>query len=1019
MSDASPQEPGADEAEPTASSSPRKAAVARAKSAVDLAASAAANSDSEPEAGDAGPDESRTTYWGYTKSRMDDDPPVQFPGKAAGKEAPEAPPPAASAKRPVNNLSYWRARKVIFYKNGDPYFPGVEFRFKPTRDILSMESLLDKVSLRIDLPSGARYIFSTAGDRLTSLEQLEDGGSYVVSSYKIFKAAPYGKKKAGNFYSTPNSPEMAKPMIAVGHGNWRSNKKSMNSSVPNAGAKGSSGRIIRIVNGHDHSVQCRVLLNLRTTQPFEEVLDDLGQVLKMGGAKRMFTLGGQEVRSFSQLRNEYAEVDTFYLNNSSRRSRTPSGGPTMTGSNMYLYDEYDPPPRKPALSARNPTRQRVLSEPDLRHSSMGNHDSSIDYDVTEVGSGKEPARVVIKGNKKVFFPPMHQKIFDPTPPDKRMQLSWVYGYRGFDSKKNLWVLPSGEIMYYVAAVAVLYDKDEESQRHYTGHTEDIVCMDLHPSREMVASGQKAGRNRKTQAHVRIWSPETLLTLYVFGMGEFSVEVSAVAFSQLNGGSYALAVDGGRERILSVWQWQWGHLLGKVATLQDELSGAQFHPLDDNLVITYGKSHLAFWTRRKDGFFERTDLIKPPSPTNIVCLQFEPDGDVVTADSDGFITIYSIDSEGSYFVRLEFEAHARGIGSLVMLSEGTLLSGGEKDRRLVAWDSMQNYKKIAETKLLESAGGIRTIYPQRPGRNDGNVYIGTIKNNILEGSLQRRFNQLVFGHHKLLVGLATHPDEEMFATAGQDKCIALWRRNGLIWSTQTQMECVSICFHPDGGVLAAGTGDGHLLVINSENGNPISRFRVCGSSLNCVAFSPIGDIIAIGSQNGSVYLFRVSRDGFSYKKYNKIKGNYPLACMDWSVDSNYLQTVTTEFDLIYWDVKTMTCGKSPTAMKDVKWFTQTCTLGYSMAGIWNNRFYPMRNTISTSHRSSNHDMLIVGDTDGHLRLFRYPCISPRAEYNEVKGQSNTLTTARFFSLDQSVVTVGGSDASLMLWDLVEE
>jgi hypothetical protein len=32
----------------------------------------------------------------------------------------------------------------------------------------------------------------------------------------------------------------------------------------------------------------------------------------------------------------------------------------------------------------------------------------------------------------------------------------------------------------------------------------------------------------------------------------------------NGGSYVLAVDAGRERILSVWQWQWGHLLGKVA-----------------------------------------------------------------------------------------------------------------------------------------------------------------------------------------------------------------------------------------------------------------------------------------------------------------------------------------------------------------------------------------------------------------------------------------------------------------------
>lgn len=28
-------------------------------------------------------------------------------------------------------------------------------------------------------------------------------------------------------------------------------------------------------------------------------------------------------------------------------------------------------------------------------------------------------------------------------------------------------------MYYVAAVAVLYDRDEDAQRHYIGHTEDI------------------------------------------------------------------------------------------------------------------------------------------------------------------------------------------------------------------------------------------------------------------------------------------------------------------------------------------------------------------------------------------------------------------------------------------------------------------------------------------------------------------------------------------------------------------
>lgn len=57
-------------------------------------------------------------------------------------------------------------------------------------------------------------------------------------------------------------------------------------------------------------------------------------------------------------------------------------------------------------------------------------------------------------------------------------------------------------------------------------------MDVHPSRELVVSGQRGGRDRKSQAHVRIWSTESLQTLYVFGMNELDTGVSAVAFSQL-------------------------------------------------------------------------------------------------------------------------------------------------------------------------------------------------------------------------------------------------------------------------------------------------------------------------------------------------------------------------------------------------------------------------------------------------------------------------------------------------------
>lgn len=70
--------------------------------------------------------------------------------------------------------------------------------------------------------------------------------------------------------------------------------------------------------------------------------------------------------------------------------------------------------------------------------------------------------------------------------------------------------------------------------NYISSVQFLICysMDIHPSKEMVASAQKAGRTRKTQAHIRIWSPETLYTLYIVGNGEFEEGVSALAFSQL-------------------------------------------------------------------------------------------------------------------------------------------------------------------------------------------------------------------------------------------------------------------------------------------------------------------------------------------------------------------------------------------------------------------------------------------------------------------------------------------------------
>ena len=54
-----------------------------------------------------------------------------------------------------------------------------------------------------------------------------------------------------------------------------------------------------------------------------------------------------------------------------------------------------------------------------------------------------------------------------------LNMSDRYGYRGKDCRTNLHLLPGGEIIYFMAAVVVLHNVQENTQRHYLGHNDDV------------------------------------------------------------------------------------------------------------------------------------------------------------------------------------------------------------------------------------------------------------------------------------------------------------------------------------------------------------------------------------------------------------------------------------------------------------------------------------------------------------------------------------------------------------------
>lgn len=51
-----------------------------------------------------------------------------------------------------------------------------------------------------------------------------------------------------------------------------------------------------------------------------------------------------------------------------------------------------------------------------------------------------------------------------------------YGYRGRDCRANVYLLPTGEIVYFIASVVVLFNYEERTQRHYLGHTDCVKWL---------------------------------------------------------------------------------------------------------------------------------------------------------------------------------------------------------------------------------------------------------------------------------------------------------------------------------------------------------------------------------------------------------------------------------------------------------------------------------------------------------------------------------------------------------------
>ncbi|XP_065493189.1 echinoderm microtubule-associated protein-like 1 isoform X3 [Caloenas nicobarica] len=599
-------------------------------------------------------------------------------------------------------------------------------------------------------------------------------------------------------------------------------------------------------------------------------------------------------------------------------------------------------------------------------------------------------------------------------PAKRLKLEWVYGYRGRDCRSNLYLLPTGETVYFIASVVVLFNVEEQLQRHYTGHNDDVKCLAVHPDRITIATGQVAGTSKdgkQLPPHVRVWDSVTLNTLHVIGMGFFDRAVTCIAFSKSNGGSSLCSVDDSNDHVLSVWDWQKEEKLADVKCSNEAVFAADFHPTDTNIIVTCGKSHLYFWTLEGNSLIKKQGLFeKQEKPKFVLCVTFSENGDTITGDSSGNILVWG---KGTNRISHAVQgAHEGGIFALCMLRDGTLVSGGGKDRKLISWNG--NYQKLHKTEIPEQFGPIRTV---AEGKGDV-VLIGTTRNFVLQGTLSGDFFPITQGHTDELWGLAVHSSKPQFFTCGHDKHITLWdaTTHRPIWNKIIEDPAQSSGFHPSASVVAVGTLTGRWFVFDTETKDLVTVHTDGNEQLSVMRYSPDGNFLAIGSHDNCIYIYGVSENGRKYTRIGKCSGHSSfITHLDWSVNSQYLVSNSGDYEILYWIPSACKQVVSVETTRDIEWDTYTCTLGFHVFGVWPEG--SDGTDINAVCRSHGRKLLSTGDDFGKVHLFSYPCSQFRAPSHVYGGHSSHVTNVDFLCEDTHLISTGGKDTSIMQWRVI--
>merc|ERR1711988_1324273 len=671
-------------------------------------------------------------------------------------------------------------------------------------------------------------------------------------------------------------------------------------------------------------------------------------------------------------------------------------------------------------------------------------DMDDDDDFPAVVAAKPPAKLgsmATKAWEGQFKPPSSEngkkkRDKDSAATSMDLTLEHVHGFRGHDTRQALFYNSAGKVVWFTAAVGIVYDKETNQQRFFMGegaHDDDILCMAMHPDGTTVATGQ-IGKEPK----ICVWDSDDCQMKSEL-VGKHQRGISAVAFSQSGNKLGSIGMDD--QNSVIVWDWKKGKPLGAPAKGgPNKLLMITFDAANDSNFFTVGAKHCKFWSVSPGG--------KLAGKNGAFGKKFKQQTLLVTAAHRGGYLSGCYDGKiytwiGGSCVN-QIKAHDGPTYAIYSCEHG-VVSGG-KDGAVILYDI--SLKEQAKWNIAGES--IRSVFLSK----DGLILAGTFEGSIYEINSKTKDAPPVvinLGHGGMkeannkysgeLWGLSMHPSGKMYATCGDDRLLRVFDITGRKCLAATDvgvLDCRAraCCWHPDGHRIAVAQKDGKVRILEFDGKSSVAEKAVLPQmrtfknleqgGIDELRFNPKGDLLATGAHSegkgghgGMIDIFNTSdADPSKWKQANKLQGHTSFVThLDWDVDGKIIKSTDGNPELLYWDATggsgNVKGGASTFA--DVEWATYSTICGWPVQGIFRKLPGQVKQMDMTDVNmvdvSSDKKVIALGDDYGQVALYSYPCTRTGDKGKYFGGHSSHVPNVKFTGDSEYLISVGGHDLAV--------